>query len=275
MRPTPRALFWLAPLAVLIGSMGAGDGDGEWVDLSTLEAWKAPQDGWSAVGEIRVDPKDPRKLAGDPGSGLITNGLNGKARNLVSKATFGDVEVHAEFFVPKGSNSGVKFQAVYEVQIFDSYGVKKPKGSDSGGVYPRSEEKPKYHHIDDGHAPLVNAAKPPGEWQVLDMTFRAPRFDAAGKKVADARITARLNGQVVQDDLKVETPTGAAWKDPEKPTGAAPPPGGPRAGGVPESAGAAARPVMVVGGRWSVVGEDSPDDLRPAVLVLPLLTPDP
>jgi len=218
-RPTPRAAGWLAWIVILIGPASVRGGEGDWVDLSTLEAWKGPTEGWSGVGEVRVDPANPRKLAGGPGSAAITNGLGGKAKNLVSKATFGDVELHAEFFVPKGSNSGVKFQSVYEVQIFDSHGVAKPKGSDNGGVYPRSEEKPKYHHIDDGHAPLVNASRPPGEWQVLDIVFRAPRFDASGKKVADARITARLNGQVVQDDLKVETPTGSAWRNPEKPTG--------------------------------------------------------
>ncbi len=219
MRPTLRAAGWLVPLVLLIGSTAVSGGDRDWVDLSTLDAWKAPTDGWSSVGEVRVDPANSKKLAGEPGSSAITNGLGGKAKNIVSKATFGDVEFQAEFFVPKGSNSGVKFQSVYEVQIFDSHGVKKLKGSDNGGVYPRSEEKPKYHHIDDGHAPLVNASKPPGEWQILNVVFLAPRFDASGKKVADARITARLNGQLVQDNLKVETPTGAAWKNPEKPTG--------------------------------------------------------
>ena len=193
--------------------------DGAWVELTGLDAWKAPVEGWSTVGSAGIDPKNPKRLAVESGAGVIYNGPTGKARNLVSKESFGDVELHVEFNIPKGSNSGVKFQAVYEVQIFDSFGVKTLKGSDCGGVYPRSEEKPKYHHIDDGHAPLVNASKPPGEWQVLDLTFLAPRLDADGKKRANARITAVLNGQVVQDKLEVETPTGAAWKDKEKPTG--------------------------------------------------------
>jgi hypothetical protein len=193
--------------------------DGAWVDLSSLEAWKAPIEGWSTVGSVRLDAGNPKKLAFEPGVGVIANDSNVKARNLISKETFGDVEMHLEFNIPKGSNSGVKFQAVYEVQIFDSFGSKTLKGSDCGGVYPRSEEKPKYHHIDDGHAPLVNASKPPGEWQTLDMTFLAPRFDAAGKKVANARITAILNGKMVQDNLEVETPTGSAWKNKELLTG--------------------------------------------------------
>ena len=171
------------------------------------------------MGDVRLDPKEPKKLAAEPGSAAIYNGPAGKAKDLTSKETFGDVELHAEFVVPKGSNSGIKFQAVYEVQIFDSFGVKAPKGTDSGAVYPRSELKPKYHHIDDGHPPLVNASKAPGEWQTLELTFIAPRFDASGQKVADARITAILNGQKVQDDRKVECPTGSNWRKKEVPTG--------------------------------------------------------
>jgi 3-keto-disaccharide hydrolase len=220
MRP-PKCLSRSLPVVFLIlacAPSGWSD-DGAWVELTGLEAWQPPIEGWSTVGSARLDPGNPKKLAVEPGTGIISNDSNGKARNLISKETFGDVELHLEFNVPKGSNSGVKFQAVYEVQIFDSFGARTLKGSDSGGVYPRSEEKPKYHHIDDGHAPLVNASKPPGEWQTLDLTFLAPRFDPAGKKVASARITAILNGKTVQDNLEVLTPTGAAWKNKEQPTG--------------------------------------------------------
>ncbi len=193
--------------------------DATWVELTSLDAWKAPVEGWTTVGSVGLDPKNPKLLVAEPGVGVIYNGPTGRARNLISRESFGDVEIHLEFMIPKGSNSGIKFQAVYEVQIFDSFGAKKLKGSDCGGVYPRSEEKPKYHHIDDGHPPLVNASKAPGEWQTLDLVFLAPRIDADGKKTASARITAKLNGQVVQDNLEATTPTGAAWHDREKATG--------------------------------------------------------
>ena len=65
----------------------------------------------------------------------------------------------------------------------------------------------------------MNASKPPGEWQVLDLTFLAPRFDASGKKLECARITAVLNGKKVQDKLEVHSPTGSHWRDKEKTTG--------------------------------------------------------
>jgi hypothetical protein len=220
MRPPTRLAPLLAVVLLILVLAPRGRTDeGAWLDLTGLDAWKSPVSGWSTVGSVGLDPKNPKALAAEPGSGVIYNGPTGRAKNLISKETFGDVEMHVEFNVPKGSNSGVKFQAVYEVQIFDSFGAKKLKGSDCGGVYPRSEEKPRYHHIDDGHPPLVNASLAPGEWQTLDLTFLAPRFDASGKKIASARITAILNGKTVQDNLEVETPTGAAWKNKEQPTG--------------------------------------------------------
>ena len=194
--------------------------EGADVELIGLDAWKSPVEGWLTVGSVAIDSKDSKKIVAESGTGVIYNGPTGKGKNLVSKESFGDVEVHAEFLIPKGSNSGIKFQAVYEIQIFDSFGSsKKASGSDNGGVYPRSEDKPRYQHIDDGYAPLTNASKPPGEWQVLDATFIAPRFDASGKKIACARISAVLNGQKVQDNLEVHSPTGAAWREKEKTTG--------------------------------------------------------
>jgi hypothetical protein len=221
MRPPSRVATVLAASCLILASVArAWDGEGEWVDLMGLDAWRAPVEGWSTVGSAGLDPKDPKALAVETGSGVIYNGPTGRGINLVSKESFGDVELHIEFNVPKGSNSGVKFHSVYEVQIFDSFGAtRKPTGRECGGVYPRSEEKPKYHQIDDGYAPLVNACKAPGEWQVLDVTFLAPRFDASGKKVECARITAFLNGKKVQDNLEVHSPTGSAWHDQEKTTG--------------------------------------------------------
>ena len=221
MRPSSRSVRLVALLLLTLASAPEGRSeDGAVVDLSGLDAWKAPVEGWLAVGSVGLDPKDPKKLAAEEGSGVIYNGPAGRARNIISKEEFGDVELHVEFLLPKGSNSGVKFQSVYEVQLFDSFGsTRKPTGRDNGGVYPRSEEKPRYHQIDDGYAPLANASKAPGEWQVLDATFLAPRFDAKGQKIACARITAVLNGKTVQDNLEVHSPTGSAWRDKEKTTG--------------------------------------------------------
>jgi hypothetical protein len=190
-----------------------------WVNLSEgsdFSGWKPPTGEWRTASEVRTDPGNPRRLAFRPGTGVLVNGPRGAAPDLVTRERFGDVEVHVEFLIPRGSNSGVKLMGLYEIQIHDSWGVKQPGGDDCGGIYPRAELTPRYHHIDEGVPPRVNAARPPGEWQTLDILFRAPRFDAAGKKTANARfVKVTLNGRTVHEDVEVATPTGHAWRKPE------------------------------------------------------------
>ncbi len=211
----------IVPALLLLGaaSVAAAD-DRETHDLSGLEAWKAPTGDWRIAGAVRPDPENPRRLSSEPGQGILVNGPTGRTTNLVSKQAFGDIRMQFEFLVPKGSNSGVKFEGLYEIQIADSFGVKEPKASDCGGIYPRAELLPIYHHIDKGYPPRTNAARPFGEWQTLDVTFRAPRFDAAGKKVANARFeSVVLNGQTVHENVEVDSPTGHAWHDKERAKG--------------------------------------------------------
>ena len=196
------------------------DKDG-WISLSDdLKVWKEPTGEWFLAKSVGIDPKNDRRLAGKPGKGLIVNGKSGRTHNLISRQEWGDVEVALEFMIPNHSNSGVKLEGVYEIQIYDSWKVEKPNGADCGGIYPRAEKKPTYHHIDEGVPPLVNAAKKPGEWQTLEIVFHAPRFDASGKKVANAMFEkVVLNGKLIHDHAEAPTPTGAIWRDQEHPTG--------------------------------------------------------
>jgi hypothetical protein len=190
----------------------------DWQDVFShgLDAFKKPHGTWVAVGSVEMDAGKPRKLLAHEGSGIFYNGPKGRSNDLYTKEKFGDLEVHLEFLIPKKSNSGIKLHGHYEIQIEDSYGVKKLKGSDCGGIYPRSEAKPRYHHIDDGIAPKVNACKPAGEWQTLDIEFVAPRFDTNGKKTANARLPkVLLNGVVIHENVELLTPTGDRWRGPE------------------------------------------------------------
>ena len=216
-------LMCLSPSGAMSDSARAAED--RWIDLTggqSLDAWKPPTGAWTYVGAVHLDPKDPKKLAAEPGaSGVLYNGPTGRTGNLVTREKYGDLDLHLEFLVPKGSNSGVKFAEVYEIQICDSFGKKDVTGSDCGGIYPRAELLPRYHHIDEGHAPKSNACRPPGEWQTLDATFHAPRFDAGGKKTADARfVKVVLNGTLIHEDLAAATPTGNNWNHKETPTGA-------------------------------------------------------
>jgi hypothetical protein len=208
----------LGLLGLLIFHTPFEAGEKEEMDLLAegLKAFKDPYGDWQEVANVNLDPTNPRKLEAKPGKGVWYNGPKGNARNLFTREKFGDVAVHLEFLVPKGSNSGIKFHGHYEIQIMDSFGVKNPGGHDCGGIYPRAELKPKYHHIDKGIPPKVNACKAPGEWQTLDITFVAPRFDEKGKKTTNARLAkVLLNGQVIHDNQELLTPTGDRWPNPE------------------------------------------------------------
>src|SRR5262249_35430223 len=182
----------LLPLAALLLAAPAFAADADWTDLTgggkNLDAFKGKTDGWDFAESVRLSPDNPKRLAFTPGTGIFVNGEKGRARDLVTKESYGDLEIRLEFLIPKGSNSGVKFHAVYEIQILDSFGKPKEKltGDDCGGIYPRAELLPKYRYLDQGIPPRVNACKAPGEWQALEATLLAPRFDAHGNKTAHA-----------------------------------------------------------------------------------------
>jgi len=211
----------MAALAALAAPASAGEADG-WTELiqgEKMEGWRQPTAEWQTVGDAGLDPANDKKLVGKPGAGILLNGPNGRTRDLLSQQEFGDVEAHVEFMVSKGSNSGVYFMARYEVQILDSWGQKNPTYTDCGGIYQRWDDKRRPQGYE-GHAPRVNASKAPGEWQTFDVLFRAPRFDADGKKVANAVFLKVVhNGQVVHENVEVTGPTRAATFGDEKPTG--------------------------------------------------------
>ena len=155
----------------------------------------------------------PTRLSGRKApSGTILNG-QGRTVNLVTDPKFGDIELYVEFMVAKGSNSGVYLQGLYEVQIFDSYGTSEAiSSSDAGGIY--------HQWIDNkgvgGSAPSRNAARRPGEWQSYQIWFRAPRFNAAGKKIENGKfLRVVFNGLTVQENVVVEGPTRAHMEIPE------------------------------------------------------------
>lgn len=182
-----------------------------------MSGWRLPTGDWLAAGSVTLDKNDPTKFSVKSGSGILANGLQGRTVNLISEFEHSDVEAHLEFMVPKSSNSGVYFQGRYEIQVLDSWGVKAPKYGDCGGIYERWANGKGY----EGQAPKINASRPPGEWQSFDVIFRAPRFNASGQKIENARfVKVSHNGQVVHENVEVTGPTRAAtFETDEKPTG--------------------------------------------------------
>jgi len=186
-----------------------------------LSAWRGDTGQWEVVGDAFANPQNEKSLSSKPGTGVILNGPTGRTSNLFSKAEFGDVEAHIEFMIPKGSNSGIYFMGRYEIQVYDSYGVEKDEypGIECGGIYQRWDESrdPKGY---EGHSPRANASRPPGQWQTFDVVFRAPRFDAAGRKLANARFEKVVhNGVVIHEDVELTGPTRAGAYNDEKPAG--------------------------------------------------------
>jgi hypothetical protein len=184
-----------------------------------LSAWKLKNEKanlWKIAGDATMNSAKPKELqiSGEPSNttgGVFVNDLKDgqHGSDLYTQREFGDCEVHVELMVPKGSNSGVYLMGRYEVQVLDSFGKKNPGMGDLGAIY---------------SAAVPNAAnyqpRPPGEWQSLDITFRAPRFDAAGKKTANAKfVSIKLNGKEIQKDVEVQKPTGGQLKNEEAPTG--------------------------------------------------------
>ena len=214
---TLRALF---ALLITVGLSSNSATETETVvlfDGKSLTRWRQPIGNWMAAGGITLNPSDPKKFSITPGAGVLVNGAAGPTVNLITESEHGDVEAHIEFAVPKGSNSGVYFQGRYEIQVLDSWGVERPQYSDCGGIYQRWKDDKGF----EGHAPRVNASKAPGEWQKFDVVFRAPRFDASGKKTENARfVKVTQNGQVIHENVELTGPTrSATYENDEKPKG--------------------------------------------------------
>ncbi len=223
--PSTRLRFLTAAILLLLLGQTAETAEDNWTPLGAEDnfaAWHQSGD-WYVAGDATLNPAQSRLLVSKPGTGVMINGDIGKTRSLVTKQTFQDVEVHLEFMVAKGSNSGVIFHGNHEIQILDSAHVETPTGGHCGGVYPRAEGEPgtpTYHHIDKGSPPRVNAAKPPGQWQTLDIIFQAARFDNAGNKTAHAKFVKVVhNGQVIQEDVEVPYAHGPNWDRKQYPRG--------------------------------------------------------
>lgn len=177
---------------------------------------------WQVVASIKPDAATPELFrieplpAGAHSAGILVNGAKGKTVNLITSEQHGDIEAEIGFMVPKGSNSGVYFMGLYEIQILDSFAKTELQFSDCGGVYARYIN----NQTVGGAPPRVNASRPPGEWQSFQVWFRAPRFDASGRKVENARFLKVLhNGITVHENVDVDGPTRAAMNKPEAPVG--------------------------------------------------------
>lgn len=116
---------------------------------------------------------------------------------ISTRKSFGDMQLHLEWREPaevvsKGQdrgNSGVIIQSRYELQILDSYNNPTYVNGQAGSLYKQTP-------------PLVNAIRKPGEWNLYDILYTAPRFKENGSLFSPGRITVLLNGIAVQNNTE-------------------------------------------------------------------------
>jgi hypothetical protein len=133
------------------------------------------------------------------------------AGDLVTKQSFGDCQLHLEWQAPdppRGKkfdrgNSGVFFMQRYEIQICDSY---------TEAVYPDGSAAAVYGET----PPLVNATRPPGQWQSYDIFFTAPRFDG-DRLVEPATVTMLHNNVLVHLGTVIHGPVSHRTIKPYEP----------------------------------------------------------
>ena len=176
-----------------------------------LDGWvtKRPggDKGFWTVGSAKLNPDNPRELTVSPAGSELIN-AKGHGVDMYSKYLHGDAVIKLEVMVPRGSNSGIYVMGEYEIQVLDSYGRdQNPGKGDMGALYGAAPPtKPKYLK--------------PGEWQTYEIHFRAPRFDAAGKKVGNAVfLKILLNGVTIHENVAMKGPTPGGVSRKEKPKG--------------------------------------------------------
>jgi len=135
-----------------------------------------------------------------------------KTGYIATRDSFGDCQLHVEFAEPspgvgesqERGNSGVFLMGLYEIQVLDSYENKTYADGQASAVYGQ-------------YPPLVNASRPPAQWQIYDIIFHGPRFKE-GKLTRPARVTVLHNGVLVQDNVEPTGPTAHGERPPYKPT---------------------------------------------------------
>jgi hypothetical protein len=153
-------------------------------------------------------------MKGNPAGWKISDGFMevvAKTGSIRTRKGFGDCQLHVEWATPAvvsgegqgRGNSGVFLMDSYEVQVMDSYNNRTYADGQAAAIYGQ-------------FPPLVNACRPPGEWQSYDIVFRAPRFGPDGSLLKPARMTIFHNGILVHDNAELTGPTAHKARPPYK-----------------------------------------------------------
>ncbi|WP_460636060.1 3-keto-disaccharide hydrolase [Larkinella harenae] len=200
---------------------------------STADRKMKPEDTevWSPVPKVITPGKTPSDAPSDavvlfdgknldqwvsvkdksPAQWTVKNGVltvNKAVGNIETKRSFKNYQLHIEWKIPEKitlngqsrGNSGIFLastgpgDAGYELQVLDSYENKTYSNGQAGSIYKQA-------------IPLANASKKPGEWQVYDIIWTAPTFNADGSVQTPAHVTVIHNGAVVQNNFELKGET--------------------------------------------------------------------
>ena len=150
-------------------------------DGSNLSQWVHP-DGSPAKWEVRNGVFTVKKGTGD----------------IQTRQHFQDFQLHIEWLIPAGisgesqsrGNSGIFMQGIYELQLLDSYNNRTYANGQAGSIYKQTP-------------PMKNAMRPPGDWNVYDIMYTAPRFNEDSSLFSPARITVIHNGVAIHYNTRI------------------------------------------------------------------------
>lgn len=155
----------------------------------------------------RIERQSPTLQALPPGNAIVLSAdkwENAKEENgllmanaSTTRSRFSSYTLHLEFRTPykphargqKRGNSGVYHSGRWETQVLDSFGLKGEQ-NECGGLYSIAK-------------PRLNMCLPPLTWQTYDVEFTAAKFGAAGTRTAWPRLTVRLNGVLIHDNVEL------------------------------------------------------------------------
>ena len=155
-------------------------------DGTNLDAWKSAKTGGEAEWNVH--------------DGVVT--VDKKKGDIITKEAFGSFQMHIEWCVPEdieGSsqgrgNSGVYLQDMYEIQVLDTYKNETYANGATGSIYKQV-------------IPLANAMLPPGQWNVYDIIYNAPVFNADGTYKVHPTVTLLHNGVLLLNNFAIQGTT--------------------------------------------------------------------
>lgn len=173
--------------------------DEGWLTLT----WADPFDAWISSGwslvNAELDAEDPTKFITRPGNSALVN-TGPDISGFQSRMSFGDISFRFSFMLPEGGDSGMYFMDRYELQLVDD-------PNNCGGIVGVK-------------GPRAKGYRGPGTWHIATGRFYAPRFDAQGNKIANARFEeVAIDGVMVIGAAECSGPTGGAGLPGEAATG--------------------------------------------------------